>query len=561
MPRTTHLKNMLLSGAGTLGSRVLGLVRDQLIAGFFGTGAIASALIFALQVPNLFRRLLGEGALTTALVPVTSEEFKRGGKSAAVHFLNVVLLRASLLMFGITIVSVAAAAAIAAHPDWIAGAFSFFSHELPAEQAERYQTAARLTAVCMPYMPMICLAALFTAGLNLFGRFAITSLSAVWLNVAIIVALGLIGCRVTKDEYELALWVCGGTLVGGFFQLAIPAAAFWREGWRPAFAPVATESWQQLRLMFIPAVAGAGIQQINFFVTRFLAFNVDDRALTVYYLANRVVELPIGVFAVTVSTVIFPAMAMHAAAGQKREIGESFAHGMRLIFAINIPAAVGLIALSEPVVEVLFQHGKFNGVDTLATLPVLWVFALSMPFYGAVALIGRGFSSVKDTRTQSRVAWQVFLLNCALAPLFGRWFGAPGLALANLVGAIFQCVVLAGILFKKEPAFAAESLRKPLRQCIVASLSMGAFAYAGWFVLKNYVVQTGLFSRVFETARALGFNEENIDDFIPGAVGLSLLIPASVALYFFFLGKMRYPEYDFLIGKLLGKLRRKKAGA
>jgi putative peptidoglycan lipid II flippase len=512
---------MFFTAWGTLGSRVLGLVRDQLITFFFGGGMVASALLFALQIPNLFRRLLGEGALTAAVVPVMTDEHKRAGRPAAFRFLNQVLLRAALFMAALTLVAVLAA--------WGVSQLGFIE--------ERYRLSAYLITLCMPYMPLVCLAAMFTAALNVLGRFGVTSLSAVWLNISMIGSLCAGGFFfVGGDLVQIAVWACIGAILGGVAQLLIPAWALWREGWRPRWAPEHSPALQQLQVVFLPALAGAGIQQINFFVSRFLALNVDDRSLTVYYLANRIVELPIGLFAITVATVIFPALAMHAARGERVEMGANFAHGMRLIFAINIPAAAGLIALDAPIVHLLFEHGKFTAADTQATLPVLWIFAVAMPFYGAIALMGRALNAIKETQVQAKLAGWVFLLNIVLSPLLAWFYQAPGLAVANLVAAVFQCARLYSLLKKNGVEFVQEPLLKPLVQCLGVSLLMGVFAWGAW--------------RFCGTPAAVWLAEHGTGKFGEGLV-LGGIIVFAALLCFALLALLRYPEYAFLREKIL----------
>jgi putative peptidoglycan lipid II flippase len=510
---------MFLTAGGTLGSRVLGLVRDELIVGLLGSGAVASGVLFALLVPNLFRRLLGEGALTAAVMPVMSEELAEGGRGRAFRFLNVVRSRMGLLMAGLTVVGMGVMWAVSA---WEFGAV-----------ADRHRIAAGLTVVCLPYMPLVCLAALFTAALNLLGRFGVTSLSAVWLNVAMIGAVGGAWVGGARDEVALAVAVCAGALVGGGLQLAVPAVALAREGWRPGFSLEGSGAWVRLRGLFLPAVAGAGVQQVNFLVSRCLALNLDDQSLTVYYLANRVVELPIGVFAIAVSSVIFPAMAVHAAAGRRGELGSEFAHGMRLIFAINIPAAVGLMVLGEPVVRVLFEHGKFDAEATRATVPVLRVFAAGAPFYGVLALVGRGLNALGDVRSQARVAVWVFGVNLVLSPVLAWCWGAPGLAVANWVSVVFQCAVLWRVLARREGVGGGGALGGALARCVVASGLMGVFAHGAWGVVEG---------------RVGGVVE---------AVALAGVVVASAGVYFLILGRgFRYPEVDEVAGWLLRRRRR-----
>jgi len=504
----TQYKNMLLTGAGTLGSRVLGLARDHLVARLLGGGMVAGAFLFAFQVPNLFRRLLGEGALTAAMVPVMSKENARegagGGKAAAFAFLNTVLTRAALLMFALTAVAMFAA--------WLLSGADFL--------ADRHRLAAWLTVVTMPYMPLICLAALFTAGLNIFGRFGITALSAVWLNLAMIAALAAGGLFLAENPVQLAALLCCGTLLGGLLQLLVPLLALRREGWRAAFAPRRTPAWNELSALFLPALAGAGIQQINFFVSRFLALGLDDNALSVYYFANRVVELPVGLFAVTVSTVIFPALARHAAEGDIRELAKSYAHGMRLIFAVNIPAAAGLLVLAAPVVRAIFEYGAFGASDTAATVPVLLIFSLAMPFYGAIALTGRALNALSETRVQARIAGWLFAANLALSPPAALLWGVNGLAAVSLLLTLAQFACFQRALRRRAPELARQPLGVPLLQALAASAAMAVAARLLW--------------RGAESAFAGGAS------WLP--VALLAVIAVSAALYFALLSLVRFPE-------------------
>lgn len=521
---------MAMTAAGTTGSRVLGLVRDQLIAAFFGTGGVASAFILAFQIPNLFRRLLGEGALTTALVPVMSHERKRGGTAQAFVFLNFVLRRVAPWMLGVTVAGSAFCWWLGAH--WAAAA-AFVGCESAGDSY--HALAARLTAVCMPYMPLICIAAVLTAALNMLGRFGLTSLSAVWLNVSMIAGL-LLGVAVCESDEGRVYALCLGAIVGGALQMAVPAYGLRREGWSLAMREPACSAgaWSEIRAIFVPAVIGAGVQQINLFLTRFLAFSVDERALSIYYYANRVVELPVGIFAVTVSTVIFPALAAHAAHGDKKGMAQDLGHGIRLIFAINIAAAAGLIALAEPIVRVLFEYGKFSAADTRATVPVLIVFALSIPFYAVIGLFGRALSALSETHYQMRLAWRVLALNAVCAPLFGLWLGAPGLALANLVAAVYQALSLLRELRRRDAYLREISVRTPLLQCLFAAVVMGLAVYAGWRGLDL----------LFGGARR-------------GAVlALAVTIPFGTLVYFALLRNMAYPEVGELLG-MVQRLRRK----
>lgn len=533
--RTASYVHMLVTAAGTAGSRVLGLFRDQLTAGFFGTGAVASAFILAFQIPNLFRRLLGEGALTTALMPAMTQEQKRGGNPCAFRFLNCVISRTAPWMFAITFLFIVAAASIALLPEpMLARAAEIFN---AGTDIDRHRLAAWLTALCMPYMPMICIAALFSAALNMLGKFTVTALSAVWMNLAMIFSLGVLGWYFGNTPEERVVWLCAGALFGGALQLGIPAIALWRSGWRPEINFSTPQAWFDLKAMFVPALVGAGVNQLNLFATRALAFFLDDSALAVYYFANRIVEIPVGIFTVTITTVVFPLLANYAAERKMRELGETFSYGMRLILAINIPATLGIIVLAQPLVRGFFQHGNFSAADTALTIPVLYIFALAVPFYAVSGIVGRAFSSLKDTQTQMRVGVATFVLNLILSPVLGWHFKACGLAAANLIAAAFQCIVLLVILRRRERVFFEESVWGALLKVLLASGAMAGACWGAW----QLAVQI-----------CAGFSWGLLAAFF-------VVVPVSVVFYFMLLKLLRFPECDELVGIFFNKfLRRKK---
>lgn len=531
--RAASYVHMLVTAAGTAGSRLLGLVRDQLTAGFFGTGPVASAFILAFQIPNLFRRLLGEGALTTALMPSMTQERKLGGDVRAFRFLNQVISRTAPWMFAITFLFVVLAVAFALLPESVLARYAWFGE---AGEFDRHRLAAWLTALCMPYMPLICLAALFTAALNMLGRFTVTALNAVWLNLAMIFSLGVLGWYLGETPQERVIWLCGGALFGGLLQLCIPAIALWRVGWRPKIDFATTQSWDDLKALFIPALIGAGVNQLNVFVTRALAFFLDERALAVYYFANRIVEIPIGIFTVTITTVVFPLLAQYAAESKMRELGNTFAYGTRLILAINIPATVGIIVLAQPLVSGFFQHGNFSAEDTALTVPVLYIFALAVPFYAVSGIVGRAFSALKDTRTQMRVGVACFVLNILLAPVLGWHFGACGLAAANLFAACFQCVALLVLLRLRERVFFVEPIWRPCLKVLVASGGMAAATWGVWHLALAWCGGQGW-----------------------GLLGAFFIaVPVAVGVYFLLLKALRFPECDELLGIFLNKFFKRK---
>ncbi|MGA0134165.1 MAG: murein biosynthesis integral membrane protein MurJ [Opitutales bacterium] len=504
-------QDMAKTASWTMVSRVLGLVRDQMIAAVFGSGAAGAAFLFAFQIPNLFRRLLGEGALTAAIVPVLAQKRQDEGVQASHDFLNHVLRRVAPWMLLITLGVSGCALAV-----------SFLIDD------PRHAWAAELTACCMPYMPLICLAALFTAAVNLTGRFGLAEIASGLLNVCMIASLGLGGLLFAGSDIARARWLCAGALLGGLLQLLVPMWGLRKAGWRQGPGRADEKSWSVLRAAFIPAAFGAGVQQVNFLVSRFLAYDVSDSGLTYYYIANRIVELPIGLFSASVATVMFPALASAWAGRDDARLSADFARGFRLILAVNIGAAVGLAVLAEPIIRLLFEFGRFSAVDCANTRILLVLFAFTMPFYALMSLVTRALNVAGETRSTFHAAMQALAVNVALSlvsVLTGQ--GVEGLAVANGASTVWQYAVLRRSLKERAPQFLGPSFVSPLFKACTGSLVMGVVAYQGHHLLVG-----------------------RMSEWLGGKGGLiasmTLAGAAAMAVYAFILDRWAYPERDML---------------
>lgn len=508
-------RDMARTASWTMVSRVLGLVRDQLMTATFGAGAVASAFLLAFQVPNLFRRLLGEGALATALVPPLAGKLEREGAPAALGFLNHVLARTLPWMLGVMSLGMGGALALSL---WL--------------EEPRASLAAELTVWTLPYLPLICAAALVTASAQLLGRFGLGEIAAGCLNLCMIGALAWVGPALhPQDLAAQARVLCAATVLGGCLQLAIPLAGLRRLGWDARARSPDPAAWSELRATFAPALLGAGVLQLNLLVSRFLAFGVDDAALTHYHVANRVTELPVGLFSVSVAAVIFPALATAKAQGDAEALGRNFARGMRLILAVNVAAAVGMAVLAMPILQLLFQYGRFTLDDAAASAVLLVLFSAAMPFYALSALTARALTVAGRADVTLRAAVHALVANAALSPVLAHLLGAQGLAWANLAAAVWQYAVLRHHLARAEPAYLSEPLVRPVSQVVFGSLVMGAVAY--------------------QTQRWLALE-------LHGTMAPKLLLLVSMgaaaalaaALYAWLLDQFGYPERDMLRGFL-----------
>lgn len=456
----------------TMASRVLGLVRESLTAAVFGTNGLLSAFFTGQTLPNLFRRLLAEGGLTASFVPTLHDEFEARHRDGAYRLINQVT--SWLLVVSGSIVALAMAVlGRDGLVEWTAGLF-----DTKPDAQQRWLLAAWFAVVLFPYLVFVSLAAVFSAALQTLHRFLEPALSPVWLNLS---QIGLLAAAMRWSHGDAICWLSVGVLLGGFLQMAVPAAALMREGWRPAFDFQLSPSVRAMLRLMAPTVFASSVYLINMSVSRLVGLSLNDAAVAVLNFAQRLMELPIGVFAVAVSTVVFPLITRYAAAGDRENFARSYRQGMRLILIINIPAAVGLALLAMPIIRLLFQRGAFAAMDTLNMTPVLIANALGLPFFSFVNLVLRAFYAQKDTATPVYAAIMSFVINLALSFALMGPLSTVGLAIASNVAIAAQAVYLQWHLARTHPGLAFHHLASDLIKVFVASLLMGAVVGLGWW--------------------------------------------------------------------------------
>jgi len=464
------LKSICVISFLTVVSRVLGLLRDSLQLAILGSGWVMSAFTTANIAPNLFRRLLAEGSMTAAFVPTLQEELHAKGRPGTFALVSKV---ASWLLVVTGLLA--------------SGAMLFFSHSrsLFPGHDEKWYLAADLTVLLFPYLAMISLSAAFSATLNVLEHFFEPALSPIWLNLSVILMLGLAGLHFSGSPIGEVHWLCAGWLLGGFLQMAVPAAVLFRMGWRPHFDLGLSPAVREIARLMTPGILGTAIYQINFSVSRLLAFSLDDQSATYLYAINRLMEFPIGVFAVAVSTVVYPLIARHAVRGDQAAMGDEFLKGIRLILVINIPAAVGLALLSGPIVALIFRHGLVTSIDARNMGLLLSIMAIGLPFFSIVNLMVRAFYAVKDTRTPVRVAMVDFVINIGTSLLLIRYLGVVGIVLASTTAIIAQTVLLERALVRRMPALRLRPLLPSVAKVLLAALVMAGVVMGGRLALRS----------------------------------------------------------------------------
>ncbi|MGC6455857.1 MAG: murein biosynthesis integral membrane protein MurJ [Coraliomargaritaceae bacterium] len=510
-----NFKNIAAVCLSTGASRILGLLRDIIIYAGLGAGLWSSAFLLAFTLPNLFRRLLGEGALTSALVPVFGQVLHRNGRGAAFHFFSAVTLRLLLLLSILTTFGMLLLGAIR-----LSGVLDF-----------RWSLAAELSVLLLPYMLFICLSAVFAAGLHVLGRFTAAASTPIVLNLAMILAMGG-AMLLRRPPEEIIYWLCGGVLFGGILQLFIPAVDFARQGWRPKLARAEGAPMRELRSLLVPALAGAAILQVNIMISRLLAHGLNESAVSVLYLASRLMELPLGLFTISVTTVFFPLMADHLARKDEAAFVESFSSGLRLILGISLPAGIGLFLLGEPLVE-LMRFGRFEGADAKTVAGLVSIYGCGLPFYSVATFGTRGLHASKAIYCTVQIAGLCLLINLAGSLLFMQFWAERGLALANVVAALIQAVLLWRALGRRHDALHLKNLAEAGRKIIIASCIMAVFCLTGLLLLDACNL----------TGKAHAW------------IAIVTLIPGSIAVYFYLLYHQGFEELNLLAEKYSKKLR------
>jgi len=317
------------------------------------------------------------------------------------------------------------------------------------------------------------------------GHFWEAAISPVWLNLCMIGSLAGAGWLWAAGDSAIAAWLCGGVLLGGLFQMLVPAVALMHEGWRPRFDLGRSERVQEIARLMAPGLFGTAIYQINVYVSRLFAFSIHEGEASLFFYANRLMELPIGVFAIAVSTVVYPLLARHAAEKNIVALAGDYRRGARLILLLNVPAAAGLAVLSAPIVRLLYERGKFTAGDTEIMAPLVALFAVGMPFFAVASLMTRAFYAAKDTVTPVKLAALSFVINVSLGWFLKDTLGARGLVIASTTAVIVQTLALQHLLGVTMPGMEFGELWRTLGKIIVATLAMTAVVAGGWHLVHN----------------------------------------------------------------------------
>ncbi|WP_186176626.1 murein biosynthesis integral membrane protein MurJ [Vibrio jasicida] len=429
------LKSGMIVSAMTLISRVLGLVRDVVVANLMGAGASADVFFFANKIPNFLRRLFAEGAFSQAFVPVLTESHAQGDMDKTRELIARAAGTLGVIVSIVTILGVLGSGVVTALFGF--GWFLDWMHGGPA--AEKFELASVMLKITFPYLWFITFVALSGAILNTLGKFAVSSFTPVFLNVMIILAAWFISPQMSQPEIGLAIGVLLGGLVQFLFQMPflIKAGVMVKPkwGWRDPGVV-------KIRTLMIPALFGVSVSQINLLFDTFIASFLQTGSISWLYYSDRLLEFPLGLFGIAIATVILPALSRKHVDAHSEGFAHTMDWGVRMVILLGIPAMLGLMALAKPMLMVLFMRGEFSPQDVHQASLSLLAYASGLLNFMLIKVLAPGYYSRQDTKTPVKYGIIAMVTNMVFNAIFAYFYGYVGLAIATALSAFVNMALL-----------------------------------------------------------------------------------------------------------------------
>lgn len=527
-------RSAAVMGVATFFSRIAGLLREQTFAYLFGAGIWTDAFNVAFRIPNLLRDLFAEGAMSAAFIPTFNSVLEKEGKQKAFKLTNLTFCAIFVVVGILTILGIAASPLIVGT---LAPEF--------ASNPEKFEITVTMTRIMFPFLLVISWSAISMGILNSLGEFFIPAVAPAFLNLAMILAGWLI-CPFAADfDMPAITGMAIGAMIGGAIQFIVQLPALFRFGYR--------FRWQlnfrdpgimRIITLIIPGTIGLAATQVNIAISTILATSQGDGAVSWLGYAFRVMQLPLGLFGVAVAQATLPVISRQAAANDKDAMAKTLSSSLRLSSFINLYACFAIIALAEPIVRMLFQHGRFTAADTTATAIALQAYAAGLLFFSLIKILGPAFYTLDETRIPviasiSAVVINI-ILNLALIQSCGFW----GLALSTSIGAMFNAGILFYYIEQRLGSFARFRFVPALAKILLATFCSGAVSAV------TYAPASSFFAANLKFLAADSF-------FNTGVAFITALITGAMILYMVS-RLLKIEEADQAREMLLRKLRRKK---
>lgn len=449
----------------TLVSRVFGFFRDMVIAMAFGSSPSADAFFVAFRIPNMQRRILAEGAMTAAFIPVFTETLTKKGEPVAwklaANLFNILILVLSSASLLILIFSPAVITVFA--PGFI-------------DEPGKFELTVKLTRCMAPYLFFIGLAAFCMGVLNTLKVFALPAAAPISQNISMILSILFISPLMDEPIMGLAI----GVVVGGALQLFIQLPAVLKKGmpFEKTLNFKQKEVFKIARLMG-PVILGIAVYELNIMIDTLIASLLPGGSISYLYYGNRLVQLPLGIFAVALGVALLPTLSGQAAKGNLKELVQTLGFSIRLILFITIPATVGLIILREPIINTLWERGEFLASTTDGTAIALLYYSIGLCAYSGIKIIAPAFYSLQDTKTPAKIGIYSMILNTVLNLLLMGPLQHGGLALATSIAALFNVALLIYYLRKRLGLMGGRKILRSTLKMALAALAMGIITYLG----------------------------------------------------------------------------------
>ncbi|MCM8778522.1 MAG: murein biosynthesis integral membrane protein MurJ [Candidatus Omnitrophica bacterium] len=464
----------VIIGLGTALSRLLGLVRDIFMAKIFGTSIFADSFFVAFRIPNLLRDFVGEGATNAALVPIFSEYRVKKEREDYQRLLNVLF---RITVFSLILISISGIIFSPFIVSTIAPGFKLTPH--------KYQITVSLTRITFPYIFFISLTSFFMGILHTHQLFIAPAFSPIMLNLALI--LGLLWWTKYIGVYGLA-WA---VLLGGLLQVFIQIPPLKKTDFKLKLkGTLRHPGINKIGKLLIPRILGSCVYQINLFVDTILASLskiVGEGGVSALYYANRLVQLPLAIFGISLAQAALPTMSMQSQENSFAKLSQTISFSLRSMAFITLPSGMGLIILARPLIEVLFQRGEFNFYSTQITSSALVFYSLGLFAYAGIKILVSAFYSLQDTFTPVKTASISLILNILLNLILMFPLRISGLALASAISALFNFSLLFGVLKKRLLIWEMRELATSFLRILLASICMGVMLKFSFFRLGYFL--------------------------------------------------------------------------
>ncbi len=473
----------MIVSAMTMISRILGLVRDAVVANLLGASAAADVFLFANRIPNFLRRLFAEGAFAQAFVPVLSDIKEQQGDDKVRLFVAQAAGTLGTILLVVTLFGVIASPVIAA----LFGTGWFIDWWQGGEDAGKFELASALLKLTFPYLFFVSLVALSGAVMNVYNRFAVAAFTPVLLNISIITCAIFLHDQFSVGAYALAI----GVFVGGLVQLLFQLPFLYRARMlsRPQWA-WQDENVKKVRKLMLPALFGVSISQINLLLDTMIASMLMTGSIAWLYYSDRLIEFPLGLFGIGIATVILPALSKLHSTKSTRDFQHTLDWGVRFVIFLGLPAMFGLMVISPLIITVLFDHGAFqNGeIDHVQAVSYgVMAYSVGLVSFMLIKVLAPGFYSRQDTKTPVKIGIKTLVLNMLFNIMLAPFIGYLGLALATSMSASCNAYLLYRQLHKEGVyQFSSMSLRFSFK-CLFSSVFMAAVV---WYVGQRFAWQT-----------------------------------------------------------------------